>query len=137
MNLSRICLLALVCAGPCVGQEGLMPPYEIAPTIAKLPEVSDFEGKWLRSDGTYELNVENVTGELTVQYHNPRPINVESASFDAATGEPILTVVLRDEGYPGSTYNLVYMAERGILYGNYSRPGSEPSVVYFVRDSAK
>lgn len=62
---------------------------------------------------------------------------MESASFDAATGEPILTVVLRDEGYPGSTYNLVYMAGSGILYGNYSRPDSEPSVVYFVRDSAK
>ena len=67
MKLFRICLLALVCASPSVGQEGLTPPYEITPTIAKLPEVSDFEGKWLRADGTYELNVENVAGELTVQ----------------------------------------------------------------------
>ena len=126
--------MALFCAGVCWGQDALQPPFEIAATIAKLPEVSDFEGEWLRADGTYQLTLKDTSGAVSAAYFNPKPMNVESASFDATSGQPVLTVVLRDEGYPGSTYQLVYMAERGILFGNYARPGSQPSEVYFVRD---
>ncbi|ADE54792.1 hypothetical protein [Coraliomargarita akajimensis] len=118
-------------------QEGLQPPYEIPSTIAKLPEQSDFLGDWLRGDGTYRLTIELVEGSLVVKYFNPKSIQVESAEFAVESELPFLRVVLRDEGYPGSTYELGFLAERGILVGRYSRPGGQPSDVYFVKQSGR
>jgi hypothetical protein len=61
---------------------------------------------------------------------------VGAADFEEQDGQPTLIVVLQDEGYPGSTYLLVYLAERGVLVGTYARPGSQPAEVYFVRQAA-
>ena len=71
---------------------------------------------------------------VTVFNFNPDPINVETSAFDEVEGQPRLEFVLRDEGYPGSAYRLIYLAERRVLVGTYARPDAEPSQVYFVRE---
>ena len=117
-------------------QEGLQPKYDISPSIAKLPEQVDFFGTWLRSDGTYKVEIEagKDAGTVVARYFNPDPINVESSHFDEIEGQPRLEFVLRDEGYPGSAYRLIYLAERRVLVGTYARPDAEPSQVFFVRE---
>jgi hypothetical protein len=140
MPLIRIFSLCLLVVAPCFAQEYAEPKYDIPSAIAKLPERSDFYGNWLRADGVYRLKVEPVADDaegVVAKYFNPNPINVESAAFDAEANEPSLTVVLRDEGYPGSTYRLVYIAEAQVLAGTYARPGSEPSEVYFIKQEAE
>jgi hypothetical protein len=104
-----------------------------------LAEQSDFVGTWLRADGTYRLQIEAgaVAGSVVVRYFNPEPINVERATFDEIEGQPRLEFVLRDEGYPGSAYRLIFLAERRVLVGTYARPDSEPAEVYFVKEDAQ
>lgn len=117
-------------------QDGLEPPFDISPSIAKLAERSDFQGNWLRGDGGYRIAIEvnpDFPGGVSAGYFNPDPINVESSSFDSDAEVPVLVIVLRDEGYPGSIYELRYLAERAVLVGSYARSGSQPSEVYFVK----
>ncbi|MGB0416628.1 MAG: hypothetical protein ACPGKS_07250 [Coraliomargarita sp.] len=117
-------------------QDGLEPPFDIPPAIAKLAQRSDFQGSWLRGDGGYRMAIEvnpDFPGGAQASYFNPDSIHVESAAFDPEAEAPLLVIVLRDEGYPGSTYELRYLAERGVLVGTYARPGSGPSEVYFVK----
>ncbi len=129
------CLLAL-CISVAQGQ-GLEPKYDIPSSIAKVPEQFDFIGSWTRGDGTYRVEViaGKTPGTVMVKYFNPEPINVESAVFDTVDDLPRLTFVLRDEGYPGSTYQLEFYSERRVLYGQYTRPGAAPSEVYFINDN--
>jgi len=136
----RLFILSHLLIITAIAQSGLQPKYDIPPTIAKLPEYSDFLGFWQRADGGYSLQVEptdQTANEVNVQYFNPAPIHVETATFDEdEMGQPRLTVVLRDEGYPGSTYRLIYLAERQVLVGIYARPGEEGAQVYFVQREA-
>ncbi len=129
-------LLSLFVGAVQAQEAGLQPKYDISPSIAKLPEQSDFYGTWLRSDGTYRVEVEAGASEgaVVARYFNPEPINVETASFDVVEGQPRLEFVLRDEGYPGSAYRLIFLAERRVLLGTYMRPGGEPAEVFFVRE---
>ena len=115
----------------------MQPKYDISSAIAKLPEQRDFFGTWLRSDGTYRVEIEagEAPGTVVARYFNPNAIHVESAVFDAVEGQPRLEFVLRDEGYPGCAYRLIYLAERRVLVGTYLRPGGEPAEVFFVNQS--
>lgn len=136
MRIFLIGALLSVLVGAMQAQEGLQPKYDISPSIAKLPDQSDFFGTWLRSDGTYKIEIEagKPAGTVVARYFNPDPINVETSIFDEVEGQPRLEFVLRDEGYPGSAYRLIYLAERRVLVGTYARPDAEPSQVYFVRE---
>lgn len=117
-------------------QDGLQPKLDISPYIAKVPEQSDFLGSWTRGDGGYRIEVTRgkAVGFVIVKYFNPQSINVASATFEEVDGLPQLNFVLRDEGYPGSSYQLHFVAERGVLYGKYIRPGTPGNDVYFVND---
>ena len=101
--------------------------------MAKVPEKGDFHGTWLRTDGAYRLRIEKGGDgkEVVVHYFNPRPIKVESAKFSRIGDRLTLTVVLRDRGYPGSTYRLVFVPEKRILAGSYTVPGMETFEVLF------
>lgn len=136
MRILLIGALLSVLVGAVQAQDGLQPKYDISPSIAKLPEQADFFGTWLRSDGTYRVEIEagEGTGTVVARYFNPNPINVGSSLFDEIEGQPRLEFVLRDEGYPGSAYRLIYLAERRVLVGTYMRPGGEPAEVFFVRE---
>jgi hypothetical protein len=122
--------LLLASLPACLGQE---PVREVPQYLAKVPERSDFFGEWLRQDGTYKLTVAKGTdGGVTARYFNPDPIKVESAAFREEDGYIILIVVLRDEGYPGSTYQLTYDSSYRILAGSYAMPQSgQRHQVYF------
>jgi hypothetical protein len=121
-------------AGFIHAQQAAEPKYDISPNIAKIPERSDFIGTWLRGDGGYRIEVAAGAdaGTVVVQYFNPEPINVESAVFEVVDGGLFLKFVLRDAGYPGSAYELMFLSERRILFGDYARPGAEPAQVYFL-----
>ena len=136
MRILLIGALLSVLVGAMQAQEGLQPKYDISPSIAKLPDQSDFFATWLRSDGTYKIEIEagEKAGTVVARYFNPDPINVETSIFDEVEGQPRLELVLRDKGYPGSAYRLIYLAERRVLVGTYARPDAEPSQVYFVRE---
>ena len=137
MRFFLIGALLSVSIGALQAQQGLQPKYDISPSIAKLPEQSDFFGTWLRSDGTYRVEIEadEGPGTVVVRYFNPDPIKVETSIVDEVEGQPRLEFVLRDEGYPGSAYRLIYLAERRVLVGTYARPDAEPSQVFFVREN--
>lgn len=118
-------------------QPGIIEPvYEIPTAIARPAERADFDGEWRRMDRRYRLEISaGESGEEpVVEYFNPKPIHVESAEFREEEGRIVLRVVLRDEGYPGSTYRLFFLPERQILLGSYEGGGRPPAEVYFVRE---
>jgi hypothetical protein len=136
MRILFIGALLSLFVGAVQAQEALQPKYDISPSIAKLSEQSDFFGTWLRSDGTYSVELEagEAAGAVVARYFNPNSIHVERAAFDEVEGQPRLEFVLRDEGYPGSVYRLIFLPERRVLLGTYMRPGGEPAEVFFVRE---
>jgi hypothetical protein len=88
------------------------------------PSQTDFqrlEGKWVRPDGGYVLELRNVKkdGSLTAAYSNPRPIRVFRAEASRKDGTLCVVVELRDVNYPGSTYTLQYDPVSDRLRGTY------------------
>jgi len=93
---------------------------------------AQFAGDWTRSDGTYRLVLAaDAAGEVTAKYFNPQPIQVESTALVAYEDVLVAKVVLRDQGYPGSTYELQYLPQFRLLVGRYTIPGQEPVEVFF------
>lgn len=84
-------------------------------------EFQILEGKWVRPDGGYVLEVKNIKkdGSLQAAYFNPRPIRVFRAEVSKKDGAITLFVELRDVNYPGSTYRLRYDAAADRLTGTY------------------
>jgi len=82
-------------------------------------------GRWQRPDGGYVLEVRNVgdDGRANVRYLNPRPIHVARSEVSRQGDSLKLFVELRDAGYPGSTYTLVYDPEKDVLLGIYYQAG--------------
>lgn len=78
-------------------------------------------GYWQRTDGGYVIEIRKVAPDGTVEagYYNPRPINVAQARASLFKGYIKVEVELSDRGYPGSTYTLLYDAERDALMGLY------------------
>ena len=99
----------------------------LSPASAQWLPGHDFVGKWVRSDGTYQLIVKSVKNDGTAEvlYLNPGSINVESATLKQEEKLLILTIVLRDEGYPGSTYELFYHPDKDLLVGYYRMPAQD------------
>lgn len=83
-------------------------------------------GRWQRTDGGYVLEIRNIAadGTATVRYYNPRPINVAKAEASKTGSTVRLFVELRDAGYPGSTYTLVYEPKKDALLGIYYHAGN-------------
>jgi uncharacterized protein (DUF2147 family) len=84
-------------------------------------ELQRLEGKWVRPDGGYVLELKNIKkdGSLTAAYFNPRPIRVFRAEASKKDGAITLFVELRDVNYPGSTYRLQYDPATDRLAGSY------------------
>ncbi|MBN1548410.1 MAG: hypothetical protein JW902_17300 [Syntrophaceae bacterium] len=90
----------------------------------KISGVVDFgklEGRWVRPDGGYVLELRNIKrdGSAVVSYFNPRSIKVFSAKISRQDNHIILSVELRDVNYPGSIYNLIYDEDTDRLKGTY------------------
>ena len=82
-------------------------------------------GRWVRSDGGYVLDLKKVRFDesIEVAYFNPNPINVSRAEAKSQDGEIYIYIELRDVGYPGSNYKLIYKSEIDSLIGIYHHAG--------------
>jgi hypothetical protein len=78
-------------------------------------------GRWQRPDGGYILQFSDPVfdGRLKADYFNPRPVHVARAAWKHQDGYLGVFVELRAPNYPGSTYTLVYDAQRDFLVGIY------------------
>jgi hypothetical protein len=78
-------------------------------------------GSWRRTDAGYTIEIEEIRsdGSLKAAYYNPSPINVSRAEASQDEDTIKIVVEMRDVGYPGSTYDLVYDAEGDRLVGTY------------------
>jgi hypothetical protein len=95
-------------------------------------------GRWQRTDGGYVIEVRNIQadGRIDAGYFNPRPINVARAQASVFGDKIKIEVELRDKGYPGSAYTLIYAADQDALFGYYYHAPSRQNIdVVFVRIS--
>jgi len=93
-------------------------------------------GRWQRPDGGYVIDISsiNADGSLEAAYFNPRPINVSQASAATKEGRINIFIELRDVGYPGARYSLIYNPQSDTLKGLYYQPSVEQSFeVVFAR----
>lgn len=102
-----------ICKAAAAGQSDQKTPVQT--------EFSRLEGRWIRPDGGYVLELRNIRkdGSASAAYFNPRPINVFRAEVSRKEGDIRLFVELRDVNYPGSTYTLQYDAAADLLKGAY------------------
>ena len=115
--------------------ERRLPAPAITPR-AQEPNTQRLIGNWMRTDGGYIIAVRSVDhgGRVDAAYFNPRPINVSRAEAVVKGKTARLFVVLRDEGYPGSTYTLEYDSTNDALVGVYFQAVQQQSYnVIFVR----
>ena len=93
-------------------------------------------GRWRRPDGGYLLEVRSIepNGKMDVYYFNPNSIHVHKGEATRVDSDIKMVVELRDVGYPGSTYALLYKPEQDILKGYYFQAGMKQYFeVLFVR----
>ena len=105
----------------------------------KHKELSKIIGHWLRPDGGYNIEIRNIgeDGRLDALYFNPRPINVSQAEVVVENGRLKIFIELRDVGYPGARYSLIYSPQDDTLQGLYYQPSVGQSFeVIFIRKSS-
>jgi len=111
----------------------------LAAVPAMVFAADDFQplvGRWQRTDGGYVIEIRSIApdGKISAGYFNPRPINVENAQASMHKKQIKVEVKLRDVGYPGSAYTLIYVPEKDALLGSYFQAVSRQYFdVLFVR----
>jgi len=93
-------------------------------------------GRWQRTDGGYVIEIKRVAtnGAMQAAYFNPRPINVSQAKASEFKDHLKIEVELRDTGYPGSSYTLLYDPDKDALLGFYYQAVQRQNFdVVFVR----
>jgi len=146
-----LCTLAVLAAG--CGREGdgrrVSPPESSVPAAepkaaqaeaaadpAAPAEVQRMLGRWLRSDGTYVLELRGAdrSGIVQAAYFNPKSINVSRSIWLRGAEGVQVVVELNDAGYPGATYVLGLAADGDRLVGKYNQPQMGQSFdVDFIR----
>lgn len=111
-------LLEVGVVGQSSGAEPAGPPQK---QLSKRTDFQFLEGRWVRPDGGYILELRNIgkDGSVTASYFNPRTIHVHRAKMSGKAGTIILFVELRDVNYPGSNYSLQYDKVTDRLKGKY------------------
>ena len=108
-----------------------------APTmVCAADDFQPLVSRWQRTDGGYVIEIRSIEpdGKIKAGYFNPRPINVSRAQAAMYKDHIKVEVELRDVGYPGSTYTLVYALEKDTLFGYYYHAASGQRFdVLFVR----
>jgi hypothetical protein len=108
-------------------------------TTIDMASAADFRpliGRWQRTDGSYVIEISRVAtdGTLKAAYFNPRPINVSRAMVFEFKDHLKIEVELRDAGYPGSSYTLLYDPDKDALLGFYFQAVQQQNFdVVFVR----
>jgi hypothetical protein len=77
-------------------------------------------GRWLRPDGNYVIQINSIDSEnqIDAQYFNPRPIKIAKAELIPDDNYRIF-IEFDDEGYKGSSYDLIYDPAQDALSGKY------------------
>ena len=99
-------------------------------------DFSPLVGRWQRTDGGYIIEIRRIDsqGKMDAGYYNPRPINVSRAQASMHKKYLKVEVELRDKGYPGSAYTLVYDQPKDRLIGFYYQAVARQNFdVVFVR----
>lgn len=124
-------LLALLAVGVAVLlQANKHPKAPVSPSVSASTNAPEsvpqggFEavvGRWYRPDGGYVLEIKQAgaDGKLEAVYLNPRPIHVSKAEAKREGSLIKVTVELRDTGYPGCLYTLLYDQPKDTLRGTY------------------
>ena len=99
-------------------------PEASPPTKASTVDLQRLMGRWLRPDGGCVIDIRQVgsDGKMQAAYYNPRPINISRAQAKGQGADIHLFIELRDEGYPGATYDLTYNRQQDTLVGSYYQP---------------
>lgn len=116
------CWLAICGCG--VQQESALPVYQV------------LNGKWVRPDGGYVIEIKSVaeSGDMQAAYFNPNPIHVAKAQASREGANMKVFIELQDVNYPGSTYNLVYVPAEDRLTGTYYQAvDKETFPIFFER----
>ena len=96
--------------------------------VAAAEAQNDFKaliGRWVRNDAGYVIEIRSIDaeGKMEAGYYNPRPIHVSVAKATREDAGIKIFIELRDRGYPGSTYTLVYVPQNNLLVGFYYQAG--------------
>ncbi len=134
----RNCVPAMVFA---VGLIAGMPPMGGTTEAGQSMEQTNFhqlEGRWVRADVGCILDLQYITGDgrIRAAYFNPRRINITRAELRMRSNGTIrLFVELRDAGYPGCTYDLLYNPKTDSFVGTYFHATRKQTFdVAFVRE---
>jgi len=104
--------------------------------IGNGPDLQKIQGKWLRTDGGYVIEIRSIDedGTMDAGYYNPKPINVSVAKVTLENDVTKVFIELRDVNYPGSTYTLEYNPDSDAMQGLYYQAVQKQSfTVTFVR----
>jgi hypothetical protein len=110
--------------------------HAAATAVTATASFQSLRGRWLRPDGGYILDIQDVdaNGKIEAVYLNPRPIHVARAEATGDGSALQVFVELRAPGYPGSTYTLRYEPQRDQLEGIYFQAALQQRfAVVFVR----
>jgi hypothetical protein len=101
---------------------------QIAPTNQEVQngvkfarELAILQGRWVRRDGNYTIEVRRIdpSGKVEAVYFNPNPVKVSKAEASTEGGDLNLLLELQGPGYAGSTYTLVHDPKSDCLLGIY------------------
>ncbi len=107
-----------------------------APAVPADGVFDALQGRWMRPDGGYVINIRSVaaSGKLDASYANPSPLPFARAEATRDEKTIKLFFELRAGGYNGSTYTLIYDPANDILRGVYYQAVAQQKFdVYFTR----
>jgi hypothetical protein len=107
-----------------------------ATSLSRDDAFRDLVGSWRRVDGGYIIDIQRIgaNGQMSAAYYNPKSIHVSRAAASLNDGTVSVFIELKDVGYPGSTYTLVYRPQHDILSGFYFQAAvNQTFEVVFVR----
>jgi hypothetical protein len=130
--------LFLLSPASAVGQGPSTSP-EKGPTLTPAQVKSangTLKGQWIRPDGGYVILIKGIdaAGRVEAEYLNPKPIPVSRAEVTQTGATIKLFIELREVGYPGSTYTLIYDPGTDELRGIYFQAAIQKNFeVAFIR----
>lgn len=118
--MGRLSAIFILAVGLCI----IFGPLTADSNPAAAEPKKDFKeliGRWIRNDAGYVIEIKSIDGKgkMEAGYFNPRPIYVSVAKATWENSDLKIFIELRDVGYPGSTYTLVYVPRHRALVGIY------------------
>lgn len=83
------------------------------------PDTLAIQGRWVRTDAPYVIELRQGKGTLQATYFNRRFIHVEKTETVIENGLQYIMIELQDVNYQGSVYLLSYDRNQDALQGIY------------------